>query len=97
MSAKSGLTLTIHVYYKKAILYTRGLPGGQVGKNMLASAGDGRDVGSIPGWGRSPGEGNGSPLQYPHLENPMDRGAWWAAAHGSQRVGTTEHTHTYFI
>ena len=39
------------------------------------------DLGSIPGWGRSPGEGNGNPLQYSCLENPMDRGAWWATVH----------------
>jgi len=44
-------------------------------KNLLANAGD---LGSIPGWGRSPGEGNGHPLQYSCLENPMDRGAWQA-------------------
>ena len=41
-------------------------------KNLPASGGDGRDLGSIPGWGRSPGEGNGTPLQYSCLENPMD-------------------------
>ena len=51
-------------------------------KKLLASAGDIRDVGSIPGLGRSPGEGNGKPLQYSCLENPMDRGAWWAIVHG---------------
>ena len=45
------------------------------------------DLGSIPGSGRSPGEGNGNPLQYSCLENPMDGGAWWATVHGSQRVG----------
>ena len=44
-------------------------------KNQTANAGDIRGMGSIPGLGRSPGEENGSPLQYPHLENPMDRGA----------------------
>ena len=48
-------------------------------KNLPASAGD---LGSIPGWERSLGEGNGSPLQYYCLVNPMDRGAWWAAVHG---------------
>ena len=48
-------------------------------KNTPATAGD---AGSIPGLGRSPGEGNGSPLQYSYLENPMDRGAWRAAVHG---------------
>ena len=46
-------------------------------KNPSASVGDIRDEGSMPGSGRSPGEGNGYPLQYSCLENPMDRGAWW--------------------
>jgi len=52
-----------------------------------ASGGNIRDVGSIPGSGRFPGEGNGNPFQYSCLENPMDRGAWWAMVKGSQRVG----------
>ena len=43
---------------------------------------DARDMDSIPGSGRSPGEGNGNPLQYSCLENPMDGGAWWATVHG---------------
>ena len=47
-------------------------------KNMPANGGDIRDVGSIAGSGRSPGGGNGNPLQYSCLENPMDKGAWWA-------------------
>ena len=59
-----------------------GLPGGTVIKNLSANAGDARDSGSIPGSGRSSGEGNGSPLQLSCLENPMDRGAWWARVHG---------------
>ena len=42
----------------------------------------------IPGSGRSPGEGNGNPLQYPRLENPMDRGAWWATVHGVAKSQT---------
>ena len=46
-------------------------------KKSPANEGDLRDASSIPGWGRSPGEGNGNPLQYSCLENPMDRGAWW--------------------
>ena len=59
-----------------------GFPGGIVVKNLSANAGDARDVGSIPGLGRSPGEGNGNPLQYSCLGNSMDRGAWWAIVHG---------------
>ena len=54
---------------------------GAVVKNPPANAGDSGDVGSIP-VGRSPGGGDGNPLQYFYLENPMDRGAWWATVHG---------------
>ena len=50
-----------------------GFPGGSAGKESACNAGD---LGAIPGLGRPPGEGNGSPLQYSCLENPMDRGAW---------------------
>ena len=50
-------------------------------KNPPANAGDKRDVGSIPGSGRSPGGGHGNPLQDSCLENPMDRGAWWPIVH----------------
>ena len=57
-----------------------GFPGGSVvKKNPPANAGD---MGSIPGLGRSLGEGNGNPLQYSCMGNPMDRGAWWALVHG---------------
>ena len=55
-----------------------GFPGGSVVKNPPDNAGDTRDAGSIPGWGRSPGGGNGNPLQYFCLENSMDRGVWQA-------------------
>ena len=55
-------------------------------KNLLANSGDVRDVGSIPGLGRSPRGGNGFPHQYSSLENPMDRGTWQASI-GSPRVG----------
>ena len=50
-------------------------------KSPPANTGDERDMASIPGWGRSPEGGNGNPLQYSHLENPMDRGAWRATVH----------------
>ena len=50
-------------------------------KNPLANAGDIRDLGSVLGSGRFPGEGHGNPPQYSCLENPMDRGAWWTAVH----------------
>ena len=61
-----------------------GFPRGSVGKESTCNAGD---PGLIPGWGRSPGEGNGNPLQYSCLENPRDRGAWQATVHGVTRVG----------
>ena len=58
-------------------------PGGSAVKNQPANVGDAAGaMGSIPGLGRSPGEGNGYPLQYSYGENPMDRGAWRAAVHG---------------
>ena len=57
-------------------------PGGSIWKkNLPANAGNSGDAGSIPGWGRSPGEGNGNPLQYSCLENPKDRGAWQTTVH----------------
>ena len=57
-------------------------------KNLPANAGDERDVGLIPGLGRSPGVGNGNPLQYSYLENPMDRRAWWATVHRVEKSRT---------
>ena len=56
-----------------------GFPGGSEVKASACNVGD---LGSVPGSGRSPGEGNGNPLQYSCLENPMDGGAWWATVHG---------------
>ena len=61
-----------------------GFPGGSVVKSSPADAGD---AGSIPGWGKFPGGGNGNPLQYSCLENPMDRGAGGLQSLGLQRVG----------
>ena len=62
-------------------------------KNLPASAGDIRDVGSVPGSGRSPGGGHGNPLQYySYLENTMDRGAWWASPLGCKELDTSEAT-----
>ena len=63
-----------------------GFPGGTVVKNLPANAGDTGDGGSISESGRSPGEGNDYPLHCSCLGNPMDRGAWWATAHGVTRV-----------
>ena len=66
----------------------------QMVKNLLANTGD---LGLIPGSGRSPGEGNGYPLQYSCLENPMDRGAWWATVHGvAKRHDWETNTFTLF-
>ena len=62
-----------------------GFPGGSDGNESACNAGD---LGSIPGLGRSPGEGNGNPLQYSSLENSMDRGAWQATVHGVTKSGT---------
>ena len=59
-----------------------------VAQTIKASAYNAGDLGLIPGLGRSPGEGNGSPLQYRCLENPMDRGAWQAAIHGVAKSRT---------
>ena len=69
-----------------------GFPGGSDGKESACSAGD---VGSIPGSGRLPREGNSNPLQYSCPENSMDRGACWATVHGVAESDTTE-PHFYF-
>ena len=69
-----------------------GFPGMLVVKNLSANAGDIRDVGSIPGLGRSPGGGHGNPLQYSCLENPTDRGAWQATVHRVTESDMTEMT-----
>ena len=67
------------------LLVTTSCPGGSEVKASACNAGD---LGLIPGSGRSPGEGNGNPLQYSCLENPMDGGAWWATVHGAAKSHT---------
>ena len=64
-----------------------GFPGGSVVKKKKNPSSNDRDRGSIPGSGKSPGEGNGNPLQYLNLENSMERGAWRAPVPGGHRVG----------
>ena len=72
---------------------SRTFPTALVVKNLLANAGDIRDAGQIPGWGRSPGGRHGNPLQYSYLENPMDTAAWWAVVHGvAKELDITEVT-----
>ena len=76
------------VYINCTLLYNgsihrSGFPHSSVGKESACNA---EDLGSIPGSGRSPGEGNGNPLQYSCLENPVDSGAWRATVHGVTRV-----------
>ena len=65
--------------------YYLGFPGGSEGKESACNVGD---LGSIPGLGRSPGEGHGNLLQYSCLENPMDQGAWRATVHGVAKSQT---------
>ena len=72
--------------YLSSTIEGYGFPGDSVVKNLPANAGD---VNSIPGSERSPGEGNGNPLQHPCLENPMDRGVWRATVHGVAEADTT--------
>ena len=75
------------------ILQDMGIPGGSTVKRLAYNAGD---LGSIPGLGRSSGEGNGNPLQYSYLENPMDRGAWWATVHWIAKSQTRLSDFTFF-
>ena len=81
----SGVLEATQIYYFHSILYEYqvlgSFPGVSVVKNPCANAGEAGDSGSISGLGRSPGGGHGNPLQYSCLENPMDRGDWWAIVH----------------
>ena len=74
-----------------------GFPGGSVVKTLSANAGDVGDVSLIPGLGKSPGEGNGNPLEYVCLENPIDRGDWRATVHGVAKSWTRLSMHAHQI
>jgi len=74
-----------YLSYEKSSMDFRGFPGGS---EVKASASNVGDLDSIPGLGRSPGEGNGNPLQYSCLENPKDGGVWWATVHGAAKSQT---------
>ena len=74
-----------HVTLLKAKVFTLSFPGASDSKQSACNVGD---LGLIPGSGRSSGEGNGYPLRYSSLENPMDRGAWWATVHGVTKSQT---------
>ena len=84
---------TLQAYYTYLFNHGPGFPGGSEVKASACNAGD---LGLIPGSGRSPGEGNGNLLQYSCLENPMDRGAWWATVHGvaESRTRLSDFTHS---
>ena len=73
------------------VILLPGFPGGSDGKEFACNAGD---LGLIPGWGRSPGGGHGNPLQYSCLENPMERGAWWATDHRVAKSRTWQKWHS---
>ena len=75
----SQWTCSMKVTILRVLLWNN--PWGYYITNLPSKVGDARDVCSVPRLGRSPGGGHGNPLQYPCLENPMDRGAWWATVH----------------
>ena len=80
---ESGYLDLISPYFLLYVPTEQGFLGSSAVKNPPSNAGDATGaMGSIPGSGRSPGEGNGNPLQYSCLENPTDRGAWWTTVYG---------------
>ena len=90
---KQYISCWAHIY--------QGFLGGSVVKNVPVNERDAGDVDLIPGSGRSSGGGNGNPLQYSCLKNPIDRGAWWATVHEVTESDTTGllsmHTYTYHL
>ena len=80
-----GISKPLFLDYSQTMGNWRGLPRWHNVKNLPENLGD---TGSIHGSGRSPGEGNDNPLQYSHLKNPMDRGAWWATVNGVTKSWT---------
>ena len=87
----------IFLYILSLSIYTRTSLVAQMVKNLPVSARGIRDLSSIPGSGRFPGEGNGNPLHYSCLENPMDGGVWWAAVHGvaKSQIRLSDFTFTF--
>ena len=93
----SFLTHEVEIRLAASFIGLWGSPGGSDGKESACNAGD---LGSVPGLRRSPGEGNGYPLQYSCLENAMDRGAWWVTVHGVTKSWTRlsdKHFHLHWI
>ena len=96
LTSSQPICLSVHgIIYPFTFLFV-GFPGGS---EVKASASNAGDLGSIPGSGRSPGEGNGNPLQHSCLENPMDGGAWWATDHGvaKSRTRPSDFTFTFLF
>ena len=97
-------TKALHVHGATKFEELSGLEGAslvaRLVKNPTANAGDTKDTGSVPKWGRSPGVGNGNPLQYSYPENSMDRGTWQATVHrvtkSQTQLNTHTHTHTHW-
>ena len=88
----------MHINFHKRFTYSdnKGFPGGISGKESACNAGDERDAWSIPGLGRFPGGQNGNLLQYTCLENPVDRGAWWATMLGLYKITESGMLRAYF-